>query len=190
VPEFNAVLFAVITAFVGGLLVPWVKDSIDRRRERLDSSLDLVDTLATCLWTYWKFALRVAYYGRLGLTANQNYRVALEKWDSDVLWELGTSIQIKLSKAGRLLRKDRRRSFDKRQRRFIKYLDDTVDHLKEEGTPQDWEEFYSELMGNRRSQVDRLIDEVIDGLRSQRWHRRLYIWLRDLARRVFGSRSR
>jgi hypothetical protein len=81
-----------LTALLGGLLAPLVKDEMDRRRERLDASVELVEVLATGLWAYWKFALRVAYYGRLGERASDDYKVALERWDSDDAWKLGLDI--------------------------------------------------------------------------------------------------
>jgi hypothetical protein len=59
-------LTALLTALLGGLLVPYVKGRIDRRRERFESSVALVETLATSLWTYWKLALRVAYLREAG----------------------------------------------------------------------------------------------------------------------------
>jgi hypothetical protein len=60
----EVIVGVALTAFLGGLLAPLVKGRMDRRRERLDSSVELIDVLANGLWAYWKLALRVAYYGR------------------------------------------------------------------------------------------------------------------------------
>lgn len=60
----EVIVGVALSALLSGLLVPFVKGVLDRRSERFSSSVALIDTLAISLWTYWKLALRVAYYGR------------------------------------------------------------------------------------------------------------------------------
>ena len=72
---WQVVIGVVLTALFGGLLVPTIKTYLDRRRERFDTSRDLLETLAAAsLWTYWKFAMRVTYYGSKGPTAARTSR--------------------------------------------------------------------------------------------------------------------
>src|SRR5689334_15152852 len=62
----EVVVGVALTALLGGLLVPAVKGRLDRNAEQYRAAVELLDTLATSLWTYWKLAIRVAYYGRQG----------------------------------------------------------------------------------------------------------------------------
>jgi hypothetical protein len=161
----EVVVGVILTALLGGLLVPLVKGSIDRRRERFDSSMELVDTLATCLWTYWKLALRVAYYGMQGDRGTRGYEAALDKWDSDETWALGNNIQIKVSKSKWLLPQTSQRRLDKAQREVVMGLDKAVDRLRLSETPAGWEQLYATLMDETRPTIDACISDVIDDLR-------------------------
>jgi hypothetical protein len=61
-PLYASWITLAIGAGLTSLLIPLVKESIDRRREQFKSSVTLVDDLAEALWGYWKDALRIAYY--------------------------------------------------------------------------------------------------------------------------------
>src|SRR4051812_18093433 len=114
---------------------------MDRRRERLDASVQLVEVLAKGLWAYWKFALRVAYYGRLGERGADDHQVALRKWDGDDAWNLGLDIQTQVSRSKRLLPQESQRELDKAQRNVVDYLDSEIDRLRMSGTPREWDAF-------------------------------------------------
>jgi hypothetical protein len=110
IPESKAdcvvevVIGVILTAVLGGLLVPLVKDHMDRRRQSVESSLELLDVLATSLWTYWALAHRVAYYGQQGERSAERYNAALQDWDSADAWKVGRDIRIQVSRAKRLIR--------------------------------------------------------------------------------------
>jgi hypothetical protein len=99
----EVVVGVALTALLGGLLVPAVKGQLDRNGEQYRTAVQLVDALATSLWTYWKLAVRVAYYGRQGEQGSAEFRQALKRWNSEEAWSLGTQIQIQVSKFKRLL---------------------------------------------------------------------------------------
>jgi hypothetical protein len=71
------VIIGVVLAAFGGLLVPTIKTYFDRRRERFDTSSDLLETLAASLWTYWKLAMRIAYYGSRYPDRREEFETAL-----------------------------------------------------------------------------------------------------------------
>ena len=156
-----------LTAILGGLLAPLVKDEMDRRRLRLDASVELVETLANGLWAYWKLALRVAYYGRQG-QAEDGYKVALLRWDSDDAWSLGSDIQTQVSRSKRLLPGDSARWLDEAQQKVVTYLDDEIDRLRASGTQDEWAQFYDALMTTRRDEIDELLSRVTHELKLER----------------------
>lgn len=73
----EVIVGVALTAVLGGLLVPSLKGSLDRRSEQFKSSVALVETLADSLWSYWKLALRVAYHGREGERGTKELAQAL-----------------------------------------------------------------------------------------------------------------
>ena len=161
-------LTAVLTALLGGLLAPWVKGKIDRRREELDASVKLVDVLADGLWAYWKMALRVAYYGRHGERGTEGYRLALQVWDGDDAWDIGAEIQKYVSRSKRLLPEESQRRLDQAQREVVDFLDLRIDKLRQTGTPADWKQLYEELMGAKRSAIDAILTDVTRDLKLGR----------------------
>jgi hypothetical protein len=157
-----------LTALLGGLLAPLVKDRMDRRSERFDSSVELVEILANGLWAYWKLALRVAYYGRQGERGSDEYELALERWDGDDAWELGCDIQIQVSRSKRLLSPESQRWLAQAQQRVVDYLDTQIDQLRQSGTPADWERLYAALMSEKRVEIDELLSRVTSALKLGR----------------------
>jgi len=149
-----------LTALLGGLLIPVLKERLDRRSERFSSSVALVDTLAISLWKYWKLALRVAYYGRLGPRGSEDLDLALQRWDSDEAWQIGCEIQVQVSRSKRLLRSPEQQTLDKAQQRVVDFLDSEIDQLRETGTPDDWRKLYESLMGEKRTEIDSLLTDV------------------------------
>jgi hypothetical protein len=161
-------LTAFLTALLGGVLAPWVKGRIDRRREQLDASVELVNVLADALWAYWKMALRVAYYGRQGDEGSEGYQVALQQWHGDDAWDLGADIQKQLSRSKRLLPAASQRRLDNAQREVVEDLDRQVDKLREAGTPAEWQEFYDDLMDEKRRAIDTILTDVTQSLKLGR----------------------
>jgi len=156
-------LWVSLTALLGGLLAPIVKELIDRR-ERLDASVQLVETLAKGLWAYWKFALRVASYGRQGDRSKAEYEQALRKWDGDEAWQLGCDIQIQVSRSKRLLSPESQRTLDHAQQNVVDYLDRQVDDLRVAEDTDLWKAFYAALMADKRSEIDELLNDVTEKL--------------------------
>lgn len=161
----EVIVGVALTAVLGGLLVPVLKGIIDRRRERFQSSLALVEALATSLWTYWKLALRVAYYGRDGTRGEEKLAIALERWDSDESWANGCEIQVQVSRSKRLLGPEAQEKLDQAQRAVVDYLDAEIDRLRLTATPDDWQKFYDNLMTAKRSEIDSLLAEVTEQLK-------------------------
>jgi hypothetical protein len=121
----ESIILLVITAGLTGLLIPLVKELIDRGRlakqnrfedERLkaqkrfeadlarqtkiiDAQADLVDNLAGTLWAFEKLILRVTYYGAAG--DFEKFRSAFTKFD-DEAWDLLAQVLAANSKARRL----------------------------------------------------------------------------------------
>lgn len=160
----EVIVGVALTAVLGGLLVPVLKGRIDRRRERFQSSLALVEVLATGLWTYWKLALRVAYYGRQGPRGEENFAVALQRWDSDESWANGCEIQVQVSRSKRLLGPEAQEKLDQAQRAVVDYLDAEIDRLRLSATPDDWQTLYHGLMTAKRLEIDSLLEEVTEQL--------------------------
>ena len=81
----EVVVGVVLTAVLGGLLVPLMAGVLDRRSERFRASVTQIDTLAACLWAYWKLAIRVAVYGKQkqGEQRSKDLKAALDSWDSE-----------------------------------------------------------------------------------------------------------
>jgi len=161
----EVIVGVALTALLGGLLVPRLKDRLDRRSEQYRTSVELVETLASSLWTYWKLALRVAYYGRKGPEGSQDYQLALARWDSDESWQNGNEIQIQVSRSKRLLPENAQRRLDQAQRAVVDYLDGEIRDLRREGTPSKWATFYDSLMDKKRAEIDSLLAEVTEDLK-------------------------
>jgi hypothetical protein len=161
----EVIVGVALTALLGGLLVPRLKDHLDRRSEQYRTSVELVDTLASSLWTYWKLALRVAYYGRQGPEGSQDYRLALLRWDSDESWQNGNEIQIQVSRSKRLLPENAQRKLDQAQQEVVDYLDSEIDRLRREGTPSTWGTFHDSLKNEKREAIDHILTEVTEDLK-------------------------
>jgi hypothetical protein len=156
----EVIVGVALTALLGGLLVPVLKESLDRRSEQYRSSVELVETLASSLWIYWKIALRVAYYGREGPEGAEDLLLALRYWDSDDAWRIGSEIQIQVSRSKRLLPAAAQRSLDQAQQQVVDYLDQEVRRLRVEGKRADWAAFYESLMKEKRAAIDSLLTDV------------------------------
>jgi hypothetical protein len=152
----EVVVGVLLTAVIGGLLVPAVRAHTDRRRERLKVSSDLLETLAASLWTYWKLAMRVAYYGRKP-DFRVDYAAALKAWDSDEAWDNGARIQIQISRSKRVLPKETHEALDKAQQAVVDDLDKEVDRLRESQNSQAWEGFYGFLWGDLRVRIHEVL---------------------------------
>ena len=96
----EVIVGVVLTALLGGLLAPLVTSIVDRRSERSRAAAAQVDTLAATLWAYYKLALRVAFYGKDG--RSKDLEAALENWDSEKSWQMGSEIEIQFSRSKRL----------------------------------------------------------------------------------------
>lgn len=153
----EVVVGVVLTAVLGGLLVPAVNAHIDRRRERFNVSNDLLETLATCLWTYWKLAMRVANYGSKSPDFREDFAAALKVWDSDEAWDNGGRIQIQISRSKRVLPKDTHQALDKAQQVVVDDLDKAVENLRHQADTAAWELFYMSLYGPKRGQIHDLL---------------------------------
>jgi hypothetical protein len=163
----EVIVGVALTALLGGLLVPRLKERLDRRSEQYHASVELVETLASSLWTYWKLALRVAYYGRQGRKGHKDYRLALLRWDNDESWQNGNEIQIQVSRSKRLLPGKAQQKLDQAQREVVDYLDREIRHLRHGGTRSKWETFYNSLMNEKRAAIDHLLTEVTEDLKIQ-----------------------
>jgi hypothetical protein len=161
----EVIVGVALTALLGGLAVPRMKDYLDRRSEQYRTSVELVETLASSLWTYWKLALRVAYYGKQGPEESEDYRLALLRWDSDESWQNGNEIQIQVSRSKRLLPENAQQKLDQAQQEVVDYLDSEIYRLRHEGTPSEWETFHHSLMNEKRAAIDHLLTEVTEDLK-------------------------
>ena len=158
---WEVVVGVTLTAVLGGLLVPAVKQYTDRRSEQYRSAAALVDALAGSLWQYWKLALRVAYYGKQGRRGKKELHTALLRWDSDDAWQSGLEIQTLVSRSKRLLPEPVQKKLDKTQQTVVYELDNAIDHLRRSGTPEKWDAFYETLRTSKRSEIDDLLTGVI-----------------------------
>jgi hypothetical protein len=161
----EVIVGVTLTAVLGGLLVPLVKGTLDRRGERHRSSSELVDTLAASLWEYWKLALRVAYYGRQGHRGAENLQIALNRWDSDHSWNIDSAIQIQLSRSRRLLPPAAQQQLAQAQQNVVNYLDQEIDRLRVSAAPEDWAKLYESLMTETRPAIDALLVRVTNQLK-------------------------
>ena len=161
----EVVVGVALAALLGGLLVPSLKERLDRRSEQFKSSVALVDTLARSLWVYWKLAVRVAYYGRQGHGGSKDLDLALLRWDSDDAWQNGCEIQIQVSRSKRLLPSSVQRKLDQAQQDVVDYLDHEIDRLRDAGTPDDWKALHASLMTEKRKEIDSLLTSVIADLK-------------------------
>lgn len=160
----EVVVGVALTALLGGLLVPAVKGRLDRNGEQYRTAVQLVDALATSLWTYWKLAVRLAYYGRQGEQGSAEFRQALERWNSEEAWNLGTQIQIHVSKFKRLLPPAAHENLDRTQRNVITYLDDEIDHRRAASSPEGWATLHEALKSAKREEIEGLLSDVIADL--------------------------
>lgn len=160
----EVVVGVALTALLGGLLVPAVKGRLDRNAEQYRAAVELVDTLATSLWTYWKLAVRVAYYGRQGEPGSAEFVRAVERWNSEEAWSLGTQIQVQVSKFKRLLPPAAHGSLDLTQRNVITYLDEEIDRRCAEGSPEGWASLHEALKSAKRAEIEDLLSDVIADL--------------------------
>jgi hypothetical protein len=158
----EVIVGVVLTALLGGLLVPLVKGLIDRRSERFRASAAQVDTLAATLWAYWKLAIRVAFYGKQG--KSKDLEAALESWDSEKSWQIGSELQIQFSRSKRLFPSSVHEKLDQTQKEFVSYLDREMDRLRD-ATPNEWNVFYNSLMEEKRAAIDSLLTDVMRSLK-------------------------
>jgi hypothetical protein len=163
----EVVVGVVLTAVLGGLLVPLVAGVLDRRSERFRASVAQIDTLAACLWAYWKLAIRVAVYGKQkqGEQRSNDLKAALDSWDSEDSWEIGRDVQIQYSRSKRLFPSSVHEKLDRIQPNIVTYLDGEMERLRDAGTPDDWKEFYNSLMTNMRSEIDSLLTDMMRSLK-------------------------
>jgi hypothetical protein len=164
----EVVVGVVLTAVIGGLLVPAVQAHMYQRRERFRMSGELLETLAACLWTYWKLALRVAYYAKKGSTFKDDYATALTAWDSAEAWDNGARIQIQISRSKRLLPEDIHKKLDQLQQQVVDDLDKWVEDLREGGDAAKWENLYECLYGPKRAKIQRLLFSLTQDLARAR----------------------
>lgn len=160
----EVVVGVALTAMLGGLLVPAVKGRLDRNGEQYRAAVELVDMLATSLWTYWKLAVRVAYYARQGEPGSPEFRRALETWNGDEAWSLGTQIQIQVSKLKRLLPSAAHAKLDLTQRTVITYLDDEIGRQCAAGSPEGWASLHDALKSAKRKEIEDLLSDLIADL--------------------------
>ena len=146
----EVVVGVVLSAVIGGLLVPAVNAHIGRRRERFKVSNELLETLADCLWTYWKLAMRVAYYGSKGPDFHQAHTAALKAWDDEEAWDNGCQIQIQISRSKRVLPKETHEDLDEAQQVVVEELDKEVKNLRDRKDTASWEDFYNCLYNHAR----------------------------------------
>lgn len=161
----EVIVGVTLTAVLGGLLVPLVKGFLDHRSERYRSSLELVDILAASLWEYWKLALRVAYYGKQGPRGAYGLETALARWDSDDSWNIGSAIQIQLSRSKRLLPPAAQQDLAQAQQKVVDYLDGEIDRLRVCAKAEDWKKLYESLMTQTRPAIDALLVRVTGQLK-------------------------
>jgi hypothetical protein len=161
----------LVTAGITGILVPVINGCMDvmrnRRQKRLalqnnllEAQAQLLDKLASLLWSYWKLALQVAYYGKGPVEDQQKYLDAKEKYDSDQAWEVGRDIHIEISKARRLIpsravygRLDAMRGL------VVDDLDILVTRISD-SSQDEWGELYEHLNGDVRQSIDKVLVEV------------------------------
>jgi hypothetical protein len=154
----QVIVGVILTAILGGLLVPTVKQYMDRKRARLDAAIELLDVLATGLWTYWSLAHRVAYYAQQGDRSTERYTAALSDWDSADAWTVGRNIRIQLSRAKRLIPESYQPTLDDLDQGVIQGLDEKVEHLRGSGSQADWEQFFHDLMYENRAKIESILD--------------------------------
>jgi len=175
----------VLTALLGGLLVPTIKTYLDRRRSRLDLSRDLLERLAASLWMYWKLAMRVAYYGSKGAARRDDLESALKVWEGDDTWANGGQIQVQVSRAKRLLPEETHTDLDRAPSAVVEVLDQQVKDLRDRSNSAEWDAFYTCLIGDKRDQIDGLLLSL--NLHLDYWQRiRPGRWWRNLRRKKPG----
>lgn len=170
---WEVIVGVVLTAALGGILVPWLTGISNGRRERRTTSVDLLEKLAESLWTYWKAALRVAYYGKQGSAGGAHLAEALERWNSDEAWESGSEIQIQVSRAKRLLNKRTHADIDQMQREVVDDLDLRIENMSANASAAQWKTCYEELLTTKRQEIDDLLAQVTRDLKLTPWRRRI-----------------
>jgi hypothetical protein len=161
----EVVVGVVLTALLGGLLVPIMKGVLDRRSEHFRASVAQVDALADCLWAYWKLAIRVAFYAKQGEQNSKDLEDALHSWDSEESWQLGRDVQIQFSRSRRLFPVSVHEKLDQTQQYVVSYLDREIERLRDGATPNDWTEFFDSLMTKMRTEIDSLLTDVMRSLK-------------------------
>jgi hypothetical protein len=154
---WNVVVGVVLTALLGGLLVPAITTYLSRRREQFNVSRELFEKLASSLWTYWKLAMRVAYYGSKGKERHEDYMAALKAWDSSEAWDNGGQIQIQVSRSKRLLPETTHTTLDEAQQAVVDELDTQVEDLRDRADATAWKQFYDSLYCPKRNEIHRLL---------------------------------
>jgi hypothetical protein len=186
VDVWEVVVGVTLTALLGGLVVPAVKQYTDRRSEQYRTAAALVDALAGSLWQYWKLALRVAYYGRQDPRNDEELKKALLRWDSDDAWQSGLEIQTLVSRSKRLLPEPVQKKLDEAQQSVVYDLDTAIEDLRRTGTAKKWGALYDTLLRSKRAEIDGLLRDVIRELQigAERG------WLPALRRRWTRGRRR
>lgn len=170
---WEVIVGVVLTAALGGVLVPWVTGLAVRRREQASTSVDLLERLAESLWTYWKGALRIAYYGKQGPSGAANFDAAIESWNSDASWLIGNQIQIQVSRAKRLLNEHTHAIIDETQRQAVKELDQQIEDKIANASASEWSDYYEDLYTTKRHVIDKLLADVTRDLKLTPWYRRV-----------------
>jgi hypothetical protein len=134
----EVIVGVVLTALLGSLLAPYLKGVLDRRSERFRARVAQVDTLADCLWAYWKLAIRIAFYGKQGEPRSKDLEDALHRWDSEESWQLGRDVQIQFSRAKRLFPWSVHEKRDQTQHHVVSYLDREIEQLRGAETSDGW----------------------------------------------------
>lgn len=159
----EVIVGVVLTALIGGLLVPGITTWLSQRHVRSDVAHDLLEKLADSLWSYWKLAMRVAYYGRT-VDRHNDYEVALEAWDSSKAWSNGARIQAQVSRSKRILPDQTHEALDKAQHDVVDDLDKKVEELRRRADVTAWGDLYDYLYRAKRDEVESLLFSLSEHL--------------------------
>lgn len=150
----QSVMLLILTALLTGILVPTVKDIIDRRShlkqqifdaERrqeekkydaalvrqskiIDSEAELLDNLATMFWRLWKMVLKVIYYRTL-VKLPDRHEIAVQEYDQEG-WELTANIRAEISRANRLASPQIHERLEELFERFVGEVDIELNRLR------------------------------------------------------------
>ncbi len=159
----EVIVGVVLTALLGGLLVPGITSWLGQRHARDHVARDLLEKLADSLWSYWKLAMRVAYYGRL-LDRHSEYEAALEAWDGSKAWTNGARIQAQVSRSKRILPDQTHKALNKAQSEVVDDLDTKVEESRREEDAAAWAELYDYLYRTKRDEVESLLFSLSEHL--------------------------